>query len=204
MTKYYLPNPLSLLYLWVKHFKDTIPTYAAALGLDAAQVTALQASCDAIINKIDDAVAAGNAAKSARRDRDDTIKTEIAVIVKAIGDLKRVDGYTEAIGQDLGVIGEADIFDSGSYKPVLKAKAFPGYIEVTYKKLGVDGLNFYSRLKGTADWTFIGFDIESPFHDTRALAEPNKPETREICAQGVLNDVEIGLRSDIIEVTFGG
>ena len=204
MTKYFIPNTISLLYLWLKQFKDTIPTYAAELGLDAAQVTALQTSCDAIIGKIDDAVAAGSAAKSARSDRDNTIKTEIAVIAKAIGDFKRVDGYTEAIGQDLGVIGETDIFDSESYKPVLKGKAFPGYIEITYKKLGVDGLNFYSRLKGTADWTFIGFDIESPFHDTRALAEPNKPETREFCAQGVLNDVEIGLRSDIVEVTFGG
>lgn len=204
MSKYFIPNTLSLLSLWLKQLKDTIPTYAAELGLDAAQVTALQTSCDAIIGKIDDAVAAGSAAKSARSDRDITIKTEIAVIAKAIGDFKRVDGYTEAIGQDLGVIGEADIFDPESYKPVLKGKAFPGYIEFSYKKLGVDGLNFYSRLKGTADWTFIGFDIESPFHDTRALAEPNKPETREFSAQGVLNDVEIGQRSDIVEVTFGG
>ena len=204
MSKYFIPNTISLLYLWLKQFRDTIPTFAAALGLDAAQVTALQASCDAIISKIDDAVDAGNAAKSARKDRDNTIKVEIAVIAKAIGDFKRVDGYAEAIGHVLGVIGEADIFDPESYKPVIKAKAFPGYIELTYKKLGVDGLNFYSRIKGTADWTFIGFDIESPFHDTRALAEPNKPEIREFCAQGVLNDVEIGLRSDIIEVTFGG
>jgi len=204
MTKYYISTTLSLLSLWLKQLRDTIPTYEVTLGLVPAQVTALQASCDAIIGKIDDAEAAGSAAKSARRDRDDTIKAEIALIAKAIGDLKRVDGYTEAIGQDLGVIGEADIFDPESYKTVLKGKAFPGYVEFTYKKLGVDGLNFYSRLKGTADWTFIGFDIESPFHDTRALAEPNKPETREFSAQGVLNDVEIGQRSDIVEVTFGG
>ena len=90
MTKYFIPTSLSLLYLWLKQFRDTIPTFAAALGLAPAQVTALQASCDAILGKIDDAEAAGNAAKSARRDRDNTIKTEIAAIAKAIGDFKQV------------------------------------------------------------------------------------------------------------------
>ena len=114
------------------------------------------------------------------------------------------DGYTEAIGEDLGVIGETDTFDPGSYKPVLKGEAFPGYVKLTYKRYQVDGLNFYSRIKGTSDWKFIGFDTESPMHDTIALAEPNKPETREYSAIGVLNDVEVGQRSDIVVVTFGG
>lgn len=204
MSKYFIPGTISLLYLWVKKFRDTIPTYATALGIDAAKITSLQASCDAILGKIDAALAAASAAKSAREARDSTIKIEIASITKAIGDFKRTDGYSEAIGQDLGVIGEAASFDPGSYKPEIKGKAFPGYVNLTYSKLGVDGFNFYSRLKGTADWKFIGFDIESPFHDTIALAEPNKPETREYSAMGVLNDVEIGQRSDIVVVTFGG
>ena len=204
MKKYFIPKQIALLYLWVKQFRDTLPDYAVSLGLAPADVTALQASCDAILAKIDAAVAAEDALNSARQDRNSTIKTEIATLAKAIGDFKRSAGYTESIGHALGVIGEEDIFDPETYKPKIKGEAFPGYVNLTYSKLGVDGLNFYTRLKGTAEWIFIGFDIESPFHDTKALTAPNVPETREYSAIGVLNDVEIGKRSDIVEVTFGG
>lgn len=204
MSKYFVPSAISLLYLWVKQFRDTLPDYAVSLGLAPADVTALQASCDAILAKIDAVEAAEDAAKSARRDRTGTIKLELASITKAIGDFKRVPGYTESIGQALGVIGESDIFDPETYKPKIKGEAFPGYVNLTYAKLGVDGLNFYSRIKGTAEWIFIGFDLDSPFHDTKALADPLKAEIREYSAIGVMNDIEIGKRSDIVVVTFGG
>jgi len=204
MSKYFIPGTISLLYLWVKQFRDTLPDFATSLGLAPAAVTALQADCTAILDIIDAAVAATEAAKSARQDRDDTIKLKLTSITKGIGDFKRAGGYTDAIGQALGVIGEADVFDPESYKPIIKGEAFPGYINLTYAKHGVDGLNFYSRIKGTAKWVFIGFDLESPFHDTLALADPLKAEIREYSAIGVLNDVEIGQRSDIVVVTFGG
>jgi hypothetical protein len=204
MSKYFIPGAIALLYLWLKKFRDSISVYAAALGLAPLQVTALQNSCDAILNKIDTAGIAEDKLKSARKDRDLTIKTELAAITKAIGDFKRVAGYTEVIGQALGVIGDSVSFDPESYKPVIKGEAFPGYVNLTYSKLGVDGLNFYSRIKGTADWKFIGFDIESPFHDTIALSVLGKPETREYSAIGILNDIEIGQRSDVVVITFGG
>lgn len=204
MSKYFIPSAIALLYLWVKKFRDTLPHYATDLGLAPALVTALQASCDAILTHIEAADGAASAAKGARKQRNKVIKLELAAITKAIGDFKRVSGYTEAIGQELGVIGESGTFDPESFKPVIKGEAFPGYVNFTYAKYGVDGLNFYSRLKGTADWKFIGFDIESPFHDTLALADSAKPETREYSAIGVLNDLEIGQRSDVVVVTFGG
>ena len=204
MSKYFIPGTLSLLYLWLKNFRDTISGYATDLGLDPALVSALKSSCDAILAKIDAAIAAEGALKSARKDRALTIKTELAAITKAIGDFKRAAGYTEAIGQALGVVGDSVVFDPESYKPVIKGEAFPGYVSLTYAKLGVDGLNFYSRLKGTAEWKFIGFDIESPMHDTIALNSPTIPETREYSAIGVLNDVEVGQRSDVVVITFGG
>ena len=37
-----------------------------------------------------------------------------------------------------------------------------------------------------------------------ALANPAVPEVREYMARGVVDDVEIGLDSDIIEVVFAG
>ena len=67
MKKYFIPRQIALLYLWVKQFRDTLPDYAVSLGLAPADVTALQASCDAILAKIDAAVAAEDALNSARQ-----------------------------------------------------------------------------------------------------------------------------------------
>lgn len=43
-----------------------------------------------------------------------------------------------------------------------------------------------------------------PFDDYTALAVAGTPEVRKYQAYGVLNDVQIGLASDIVTVTFGG
>jgi len=43
-----------------------------------------------------------------------------------------------------------------------------------------------------------------PYDDTRALANPNVPEVREYMVRPVINDVEIGLPSDIVSAVFGG
>ncbi len=43
-----------------------------------------------------------------------------------------------------------------------------------------------------------------PYVDTAPLAVANVPEVREYMGRGVINDVEIGLDSDIASLTFGG
>ena len=67
-----------------------------------------------------------------------------------------------------------------------------------------DGNNFYSRLKGQTTWKKLSFDSNSPYNDYTPLAVAGVPEVREYIAYGVLNDEQIGLPSDIVNVTFGG
>ena len=84
-------------------------------------------------------------------------------------------------------------------KPVIR-----GTRRITYKKLGVDGLNIYVRLKGQTTRKKLSFDSNSPYDDHTELAVAVTPEVREYRAIGVLNDEEIGQPSDIVSVTFGG
>jgi hypothetical protein len=53
-------------------------------------------------------------------------------------------------------------------------------------------------------WKFLSRDTNSPYNDHTPLTTPGVPEVREYQAYGVLNDVQIGLASDIVSVTFGG
>jgi hypothetical protein len=68
----------------------------------------------------------------------------------------------------------------------------------------VDSVNIYGRLAGQSAWTLLGRDSESPYLDQRPLANPAVPEKREYMARGVVNDVEIGVDSDIVTVVFAG
>ena len=59
-------------------------------------------------------------------------------------------------------------------------------------------------VKGQTAWTFLGRDTVSPYIDTRPLAQPNTPETREYMARGVIADAEVGVDSDIVVLVYGG
>ncbi len=47
-------------------------------------------------------------------------------------------------------------------------------------------------------------DTYSPYIDGRPLAQANVPETREYMLRGIMQDVEIGLDSDIQSITWAG
>lgn len=47
-------------------------------------------------------------------------------------------------------------------------------------------------------------DTSSPYIDGRPLAVANAPEVREYMLRGVVTDAEIGLDSDILNITWSG
>jgi len=133
------------------------------------------------------------------------IFTFIGGIVAGIKGKKAV--YTEAIGEDLGIIGDDTTFDEANYTPELKGKAMPGSIKISFNKDGVEGQAIYSHPVGSNDpnvWDKLGVDYHSPYHDTRPLQTPGKPELRSYRSRGVINDIEIGQWSAVITETFSG
>ena len=119
---------------------------------------------------------------------------------------KKQPGYTEAIGEVLGVVPSPSPFDPDTYQAkILSAvnTAPGGVVKVRFSKAygNISGINLYYRLQGQTVFQLIGFRQNTPFVDDTPVAQPNVPEVREYQGIAVISDVEIGLASDIVAVT---
>lgn len=174
------------------------------MGLSAAQITAEQNYCTAMIAAINDVEAKKTALNAAVQAKELALQTQIGALRTEISRFKTAAAYTEAIGRDLGVVGNAIPFDAAAYKAVISAELYGGAVRIKFKKNGVDGVNIYHRHKGESQWLFLARDTKSPYDDHIVLQTPGQPEHWEYRAFGVLDDAEIGLASDIVEIVFGG
>jgi hypothetical protein len=189
---------------WLLNMHTEIDTEGPKFGLTAGAITAIKNTCQAEIDKID----AYNGALSAADAALETVKDGKGITDTAlredIGDWKTADGWTDAIAAKLRVVSTKTAFDPNTYKPEYTVKILGGEIRIDFKKRGVDGVRVYRRLKGQTSWTFLALDTSSPYIDGHPLAQPGVPEVREYMLRGVIDDVEIGLDSDIQSVTWAG
>jgi len=87
---------------------------------------------------------------------------------------------------------------------IVRPESVGGEIRLDWQKKGADAVHIYGRLRGQANWVLLGMDTSSPYIDGRPLAQPNVAEVREYMLRGVVEDVEIGLDSDVLNATWGG
>ena len=101
--------------------------------------------------------------------------------------IKADNGYTTAIGQDLGIIGPSSA--PGTTPPVLTGRALPGYNnEVGWPRAGHDGLRVRGQRGSETEWTDLGTDMNPPFIDSRPPLVSGPPEERRYQAAYVDND----------------
>jgi hypothetical protein len=203
MKNSFFPKAESILVVWATNYQEKIATHATALGLTPAEVATEVALCQTLIDTINAVNTQKNLYKAAIETRDAAINLQGGELRLEIARHKMTPGYTESIGQDLGIIGTPTEFDPTTYKPEIIAELFGGNVRIRFRKNGVDGINIYRRQKGTSTFTFLSRATRSPFEHQSVLSEPNKPEHWEYRAFGVINDIEIGLASDIVEIVFG-
>lgn len=189
---------------WCDNLSSKAGTQGTSLGLTAAQVTQLKDVC----KNIKDAIKANNdaqtAAQTAKAAKDAVVadgEKELRALIKVI---KASAGYSDAVGSDFKIVGEEEVFDASTYKPIIKAKVMPGRVVIEFVKSKLNGVNIYVRLKGQTTWTKLAYDSFSPYEDNRPLAVANTPEHREYMAIGVILDEEVTLQSDIVEAVYGG
>ena len=100
-------------------------------------------------------------------------------IFNLVAEMKLDSGFTETIGTDLGVIGQA-----ATEKPVPKVTAALEQgsgcqcVRLTFAKYSHMGVIIESR-RGNGVWEMIGIDTESPYIDERPLLAAGVPEVRE-------------------------
>ncbi|MEI6507549.1 MAG: hypothetical protein WCO54_03645 [Bacteroidota bacterium] len=190
---------------WVANFKTQVALLGASVGLTAAQITESQGWCDDVTNALNAKAAKKNEYAQAVNFADIVIADK-SQNFHSIANIIKVDpGYNDGTGTSLGIINTPDApIDPATFKPIITLSLGNGYVIVKYTKKGVVGVNIYSRIKGTADWTHLILSTHSPYHDYHPLAAAGVPEMREYMVIGVQNDAEIGVPSDIASITYAG
>jgi hypothetical protein len=188
-----------------QNLSDNIAVEGPKFGLTVLQCTDTKSVVDAILASMGVTDTAQNGLDSAK-DLEQQSETANQALLRAnVRNWKTLPGYA-ASGSEavLRLKGAAVAFDPNTFKPKLKATVKPGEVVIGFEKGGADGVVIYCRIRGTLPWRKLAIDMNAPYNDTAPLATPNIPEVREYMARGILNDVEIGLESDIVTATFAG
>jgi hypothetical protein len=189
---------------WAENLDANIDKFLVELGISEPQKVEIHAKIAKMFTDIDNYNQEKVLLKSLGTIKTDTKTDTFSFLREKIVRWKTEPGYTKAIGDMLRILGTSITLDPHTYKPKLAAEIKPGYILLTFVKAGVDGVNIYYRVKGTAEWKHLAYDTESPYMDAKPLASAGVPEVREYMAIGVISDVEFGGESDIISVVYEG
>ncbi len=222
------PVPISETELipWLTNFSPKLSNYAATLGLLPAEVTATQADIAYVIYLINVRVPAERQSLAATVEYKNFIKEGDAAaplpatlpgtvappaypapilpgaltrLRKLVQNIKSRPGYTETIGQDLGVISTDEA--SSPVAPTLAlVNASAGNVTFNWNKKGWTGVKVQGRTNG-GGWSDLGVDLFSPFVDTRPLATAGVPESREYRAAYLDGDEQLPGYSQVIQVT---
>ncbi|MCB1091588.1 MAG: hypothetical protein KDL87_08655 [Verrucomicrobiae bacterium] len=199
----WLPRKRTERLLWWRNLHDNIEVEGPKFGLAAGDITATKTLAAGQIAAMEATDAAKNALDGERASEAADSATNEAQIRANVRNWKTLPGYAASGSEGvLQLRGPESGFDPNTYKPVLKVSVVGGQIRVDFVKSDCDGVAIYCRLRGTPGWTRLGTDTYSPYYDTNPLANPAVPEVREYMGRGVIDDIEIGLDSDIVSLTL--
>lgn len=125
-------------------------------------------------------------------------------IFDIIAEIKEADGYTPAIGQDIGAIGAGKTPpDFATLQPLLKANVSGGKVEIDWSWQG--NSQFLDQLEIQVDrgtgWQILTFDSTPGYTDT--TAHPATLTRWKYRAIYRVNDQQVGLWSAEVSVTVG-
>jgi hypothetical protein len=211
---------------WLTNFGPKLSNYAATLGLLPAEVTETQADIAYITYLINVRVPAERQSLAATVEYKNFMKEgdasaplpatlpgtiappdypaailpgALVRLRKLVQNIKSRPGYTETIGQDLGII-VADESTAPVVPTLVLTSANAGAVTLGWNKAGWTGVKIQGRTSG-GNWIDLGVDLYSPFVDTRPLTVPGQPEKREYRASYLDGDTVLGGTSQVIEVT---
>lgn len=200
--KDFIPGPDDQFGTWHDRYTAAASSIGATLDITPADIAAVNADNLNYHNRINASAGADAAAQQATRDKDTAraaIETNARKMAKR---LKLHANYTDALGEQLGIVGADDTTALANAKPKIKAKAMPhGVVEIGWSKGKADGVNLYSQRGDDPAFVFLARDTASPYVDNRPLVVSGKPEQRQYKAICVADDQEVGQFSDEVVVT---
>lgn len=198
MPKYdYLPRSDGNLLLWHDRFKSSLLTLKDQLGLHEEEISVIINDNEELHSSITAANVASAAAHHAISAKFATCNHSSNNTRTLVRRIKTLPGYTEAIGNLLGIIGAESIVDFSELKPILKAvDQTGGVVELSFSKSRSEGINLYCQRENDSEFVFLSRLTQTHFIDNRPLLIAGKPELRRYTAVYVKKDLEVGQFSD--------
>ena len=123
-------------------------------------------------------------------------------LLSKITRIKAHPGYTEAIGQDLNIIGAEQTVDTGNAKPALKLELAAGHPNVKWPKGAFDAVEIW--VDRGAGSSFLAIDTVPDYLDTAPLPAPGASAVWKYKAIYRLNDTQVGQWSDVVSIAVQG
>ena len=121
-------------------------------------------------------------------------------ITALVARIKAHPGYTEAIGQDLGIIGNEQAVGFNAMKPVLNLTLQAGHPNVGWKKQGMGSLEIHVD-RGNGVFAYLATDTVPDYLDTAALPAAGASAVWKYKAIYRLNDEQVGQWSDVVSIS---
>jgi hypothetical protein len=127
------------------------------------------------------------------------ILRRVRALVQAI---KEAVAYTEAVGQDLGIVQTVTEADLETVQPEGRARARADFaIELTWNKQGFKAVRVRRRKLGAGSWTDLGLRTAKKFTDTPPPSAPNQADSWEYEMIFTVKDANVGQWSNTLKAT---
>ena len=123
-------------------------------------------------------------------------------LASLVARIKAHPNYTEAIGQDLDIIGAEHTVDLTTIKPVLKLELQAGKPNVRWTKQGMGSLDI--QVDRGSGFVHLSNDTEPDYLDTAALPTAGQTALWKYKAIYRLHDEQVGQWSDVVSIAVGG
>lgn len=224
---YYLPRADKEKAIWLKNFSIKFNSYATSFGFVAADATAIAADSAALTYMLDLLEVFKTEAKERTAYKDSLVDGPLSSnvaplptlpvlaaappavapgifirVTAVVNRIKAHPAYTQAIGQDLGIIGAESAEKLAVEKPALIITKNGGALQVKYKRGDADGLRLFCKRTGESEFSLLAVINKPVYEDIRPNKVTGQPETREYLAYYMQNDKQIGQSSDTISIVI--
>ena len=224
---YYLPSDDNGKAGWLNNLASKLPTYQAALGLTAGDVTATAADAAffAYCLNAQTQVAAyaqqwttyKNSARNGNTPALGIIPPAPALPTPApamvapgifgrataiVARIKVAPGYTDSIGQALQLIGADQTVDVTTMKPALDVALDAGQVDINWTKQGMDGIEIQVD-RGTG-FVFLAIDTIPNYTDTAPMPAAGQSALWKYKAIYIQADQRVGQWSDVVSIPVAG
>ena len=120
---------------------------------------------------------------------------------KLVARIKAAPGYTNGIGEDLGIVGDEQVIDIPNLKPVLKSRLDAGRPLIIWKKGPANSIDIYVDRKDGSGFVYLANDSQPDYLDTFPVPAGMPSAIWSYKAVYRIGDEQVGQFSEPISVT---